>query len=258
MGDEGTLTDGKGRTVNFKNTILFMTSNIGSKDILQAAKQGGGDESTLTPAIVQKALEEALRPELLNRMDEVVVFNPLSYENLGEIANNLVANAVKRANDDLNIRLQVSPNIPEMVTREALSSASLYGARPIRRAVQRFVEDAMAEAIVQGFVQEGDEVVLDLKGVNGDDKKVVKVTILFANESMEIPVDDDAGVGGSTDESVEEYRPTAICHHWMTNHHVENLMHFNRIIITIPPPPPPPPPREIFFFQKKKKKKKKK
>jgi len=200
--DEGTLTDGKGRTVNFKNTIFVMTSNIGGRQILDAAKKGGiisesdADQDQVTSDVVQEALEEAMRPELLNRIDEIVVFNPLSYENLKDIATNLVADAVKRASSDLDITLEVSDNIPEMITREALKSASLYGARPIRRAVQRFVEDTMAEVIIDEFVNEGDDVRIGLKDPNGD-KRLVKITNLSSNDSVEIAVDEDAGVSAN-------------------------------------------------------------
>jgi ATP-dependent Clp protease ATP-binding subunit ClpC len=198
--DEGSLTDGKGRKVNFKNNILVMTSNVGSKDILEAAKGADNsvEETKLTSDIVQAALEEAMRPELLNRIDEIVVFNPLSYDNMKEIATNLVRDAVKRADDELDIKLQVSGDIAEIVTREALKSSSVYGARPIRRAVQRFVEDTMAEALVDGFIQEGDDVKLGLEKGEGN-KHNVKVTNLSSNgggRTMVVSVDQDAGISG--------------------------------------------------------------
>jgi ATP-dependent Clp protease ATP-binding subunit ClpC len=195
--DEGTLTDGKGRRVNFKNNILVMTSNVGSKDILEAAKTAGyentvADDVQLTADVVKQALEEAMRPEFLNRIDEIVVFAPLSYENLKDIATNLVADTVKRAKDDKSIRLTVSDNIAEVVTREALGVASMYGARPIRRAVQRYLEDTMAEAIMAEFIDEGDDVAVNLKDPNGD-KKIVEVKRLLDGASMFIDVDEEAG-----------------------------------------------------------------
>lgn len=195
--DEGSLTDGKGRKVNFKNAIMVMTSNIGSKEILQASKgaEDDAEEAKLTADIVQAALEEAMRPELLNRIDEIVVFNPLSYDNMKDIATNLVRDAVSRADNELEINLQVSADIAEIVTREALKSSSVYGARPIRRAVQRFVEDPMAEALVDGFVREGDDVSLGLVPADGD-KHNVKITNLSSNgggKSMVVSVDQDAG-----------------------------------------------------------------
>jgi ATP-dependent Clp protease ATP-binding subunit ClpC len=193
--DEGTLTDGKGRTVNFKNNIFVMTSNIGSKEILEVAKSAddSADQAQLTSDVVKGALEDAMRPELLNRIDEIVVFSPLSYENLKDIATNLIADTVKRASDDQNIRLTVSDNIAEAVTREALGVASLYGARPIRRAVQRYLEDTMAEAIMSEFIDEGDEVAVNLKNPNGD-KRVVEIKRMLDGNSVLIDVDEDTGI----------------------------------------------------------------
>lgn len=193
--DEGTLTDGKGRTVNFKNNIVIMTSNVGSKEIQEVAKSAGSDvdEAQLTADVVKEALEDAMRPELLNRIDEIVVFAPLAYDNLKAIAKNLISDTIKRAKDDQSIELTVSDNIVESVTREALSNASVYGARPIRRAVQRFLEDTMAEAIMDEFIAEGDSVDVNLKGPNSG-KRVVEIKRLLDGESMTIDVDEDAGI----------------------------------------------------------------
>jgi ATP-dependent Clp protease ATP-binding subunit ClpC len=193
--DEGTLTDGKGRTVSFKNNILVMTSNLGSREIAQAAQVGDFqiDESKLTPNLVKNALEEAMRPELLNRIDEIVVFAPLAYENLKEIAKNLIDDAVKRTKDDMNIQLKVSDNIAEIVTREALNTASVYGARPIRRAVQRYLEDTMAEAIMDEFLEEGDTATVNLKDPNSG-KKIVEIKRFIDDQSILIDVDEDAGI----------------------------------------------------------------
>jgi ATP-dependent Clp protease ATP-binding subunit ClpA len=198
--DEGQLTDGKGRTVSFKNNIFVMTSNIGSKDIIEAARAADTeiDGTQLTSDIVKAALEEALRPELLNRIDEIVVFSPLSYENLKDIATNLIADTVARAEDDQSITIKVSDNIAELVTRDALSVASIYGARPIRRAVQRYLEDTMAEAIMSEFVDEGDEVKVNLKDPNGD-KRIVEITRLSDGKSILIDVDEDAGISAAID-----------------------------------------------------------
>jgi len=193
--DEGTLTDGKGRKVNFKNAIFVMTSNIGSKEILEVARKDDDveTEKQLTSDVVQSALEEAMRPELLNRIDEIVIFNPLSYDNMKDIATNLVADAVKRAGDQLEITMQVSKDIPEIVTREALKSSSVYGARPIRRAIQRYVEDTMAEALVDGFLMEGDDVSLSLVEDQGNTHNV-RITNVATGRSMDVSVDQDAGV----------------------------------------------------------------
>jgi ATP-dependent Clp protease ATP-binding subunit ClpC len=193
--DEGKLTDGKGRSVNFKNNIFVMTSNIGSKDIMQAAKTSNVEveEGSLTADVVKGALEAAMRPELLNRIDEIIVFAPLAYENLKEISKNLIAATVERVKDDQNIKLTVSDNIAEIATREALGVSSMYGARPIRRAIQRYLEDTLAEAIMREFIDEGDEVEVNLKDPNSG-KKVVEITRMLDGKSVLIDVDEDAGI----------------------------------------------------------------
>jgi ATP-dependent Clp protease ATP-binding subunit ClpC len=215
--DEGQLTDGKGRTVSFRNNIVVMTSNIGSQDIIDAVRGETGSNSNdnderlddakqeLTSEIVKGALEAALRPELLNRIDEIVVFSPLSYENLKDIATNLIAATVARAEDDQRITMRVSDNIAEIVTRDALSVASIYGARPIRRAVQRYLEDTMAEAIMSEFVDDGDDVSVNLKDPNGD-KRMVEITRLSDGKSILINVDDDAGMSATTAAQDLEYQ----------------------------------------------------
>lgn len=193
--DEGTLTDGKGRTVSFKNNIFVMTSNIGSKDIIDAARSMDQDvdASQLTSDVVKSALEEAMRPEFLNRIDEIIVFSPLPYEELKEISRNLISDTVQRVTDDSGIILDVSDNIAEVVTREALAGASIYGARPIRRAVQRYLEDTMAEAIMSDFIQEGDSASVNLKDPNSG-KYVVEIMRQLDGASFLIDVDEDAGI----------------------------------------------------------------
>ena len=193
--DEGKLTDGKGRTVNFKNNVFVMTSNIGSREIMQAAKTSDFelDEASLTSDVVKEALEAAMRPELLNRIDEIIVFAPLAYENLKEISKNIIEAAVVRVKDDQNIKLTVSDNIAEIATREALGVSSMYGARPIRRAVQRYLEDTLAEAIMSDFINEGDEVEVNLKDPNSG-KKVVEIKRMLDGESVLIDVDEDSGI----------------------------------------------------------------
>lgn len=193
--DEGTLTDGKGRTVSFKNNIFVMTSNIGSKDIIDAvtSMEQEVDQSQLTSDVVKGALEEAMRPEFLNRIDEIIVFSPLPYDELKEISRNLISNTVQRVADDSGITLNVSDNIAEVVTREALGGASIYGARPLRRAVQRYLEDTMAEAIMSDFIQEGDSASVNLRDPNSG-KYVVEILRELDGASFVIDVDDDSGI----------------------------------------------------------------
>ena len=194
--DDGQLTDGKGRTVSFRNNIFVMTSNLGSKELLDAAKNEGVDvtQQDVTVDKVKAALEEAMKPEFLNRIDEIVVFSPLSFETLKEISKYLIDQTIKRTKEDKNIQLDVSENIVEIVTREGYSVASIYGARPIRRAVQRFLEDTLAEAIMDGFIDEGDEVGVNLHDPNGDSQSVVKITRKLDGETILIDVDADTSL----------------------------------------------------------------
>ena len=194
--DDGQLTDGKGRTVSFRNNIFVMTSNLGSKELLDAAKNEGVDvtQQDVTVDKVKAALEEAMKPEFLNRIDEIVVFSPLSFETLKEISKYLIDQTIKRTKEDKNIQLDVSENIVEIVTREGYSVASIYGARPIRRAVQRFLEDTLAEAIMDGFIDEGDEAGVNLHDPNGDSQSVVKITRKLDGETILIDVDADTSL----------------------------------------------------------------
>merc|ERR1712238_402736 len=176
--DEGTLTDGKGRTVNFKNTVLVLTSNVGSKRVLEASKQSSGDSATQKleiEKVVKEELEAAMKPELLNRIDDIVVFSPLSYENLREIARNLVDESSKRALEDQGFTIEVSDDVVEEVTSEG--------------------DDVLVEMI-------------SVKEINGitipDGQPVVKITKLGSNkEGMIIPVEDDAGIGGKIQNDLE-------------------------------------------------------
>lgn len=189
--DEGQLTDGKGRRVNFSNAIVVLTSNIGSQQIVELGKQSGLDSESLAN-LVQVELEKELKPELINRLDETIVFSPLSFENLKSIASNLVSQTKERASIDNQMTLTVADNLVEAISREGLETATQYGARPIRRAVQKYLEDTIAEAIICGFLQEGDEVKVELGKSKGDEAQV-KVTKNFSNgsslgESIMIPV----------------------------------------------------------------------
>jgi len=218
--DEGKLTDGKGRKVSFKNTIFVMTSNIGSKKIVDFTKQAGGVESTTEEQsvsltrLVKDELEKAWKPEILNRIDEIVVFNPLSTENLREIATNILDETAKRAGEAQDIVLDVSDDVAMAVTRDGMEYASQYGARPIRRAAQRYLEDTMSEAIMKDFVVEGDEVSVEMAPAKKtrsmnllDGQDVVQITKSSPTggktETMLVPVDLESGIGGSVQNDLE-------------------------------------------------------
>ena len=206
--DEGTLTDGKGRTVSFKNCIFVMTSNVGSQEIIKisrgenpTAADGSSTGMTMEGA-VKSELEKKMKPELLNRIDEIVVFKPLEDAVLISIAKAILDETIQRASAEQDMDVSVTQSLMAMVTREGAYSAAQFGARPMRRAAKRFLEDTLSEAIMREFLQEGDEVIVDIasktesSGFKGDNRQIVKVTRVFdVNESMLIPVDGDAGIG---------------------------------------------------------------
>jgi len=214
--DEGKLTDGKGRVVNFKNAIFVMTSNIGSNKILDVSKQSSGDtaeQSIEMAKVVQEELENTWKPEILNRIDEIVVFSPLSVDNLRAIASNILDETADRAGKAQNIKITIGEDVANAVTREGLEYAAQYGARPIRRATQRYLEDTMSEAIMKDFIKEGDDVtvsmssVTEIKGVKlSEDQDVVEISKLAPmgrTDSMLIPVEPPAGIGGAVQNDIE-------------------------------------------------------
>ena len=196
--DDGQLTDGKGRTVSFKNTILVMTSNVGSRQIMELSRGGNREAHETMKDAVKSELEAALKPELLNRIDDIVVFEPLGYDNLKDIATNLVQDTVTRTLDDNTIGLTVSDSVVEAITREALQVASQFGARPVRRAVRRYVEDTMAEAIMGDFVDEGDKVKLELaRAATSDAPAMIRIFNDLTGDQKEYKVDDETGIGSA-------------------------------------------------------------
>eukprot|EP00574_Skeletonema_japonicum_P014035 CAMPEP_0201720510 /NCGR_PEP_ID=MMETSP0593-20130828/5421_1 /ASSEMBLY_ACC=CAM_ASM_000672 /TAXON_ID=267983 /ORGANISM="Skeletonema japonicum, Strain CCMP2506" /LENGTH=972 /DNA_ID=CAMNT_0048211149 /DNA_START=54 /DNA_END=2972 /DNA_ORIENTATION=+ len=206
--DEGTLTDGKGRTVSFKNCIFVMTSNVGSKEIIQISRgenptaADGSSAGMTMEGAVKNELEKKMKPELLNRIDEIVVFKPLEDDVLISIAKGILDETVGRASAEQDMDVSVTPTLTAMVTQEGAFSAAQFGARPMRRAAKRYLEDTLSEAIMREFLNEGDEVIVDMaseaesNGFSGDGRKIVKVTrVTNGRDSMLIPVDSEAGIG---------------------------------------------------------------
>ena len=173
--EDGRLTDSKGRTVDFKNTLVIMTSNIGSKVI---EKGGGGlgfefsgesaEESQYTRirSLVNEELKQYFRPEFLNRLDEIIVFRQLSRDEVKEIAEIMLKEVFGRMGEK-GITLTVSDAFKERLVEEGYNPA--YGARPLRRAVMRLLEDSLAEEVLSGRIKDGDHAEVDVD----DDKKVV-------------------------------------------------------------------------------------
>jgi ATP-dependent Clp protease ATP-binding subunit ClpB len=155
--EDGRLTDGKGRTVDFRNTVLVMTSNVGSTAIF--ALSGKDPERARTQAM--EALRAAFRPEFINRIDEIVIFNPLGKEQLERIVVLLLKN-VEKLLAERQITLELTRPAIELLLHEGFDPA--YGARPLRRTIQRLVQDPLAMQILEGAVLPGDHVRVDRDG----------------------------------------------------------------------------------------------
>jgi ATP-dependent Clp protease ATP-binding subunit ClpB len=153
--EDGRLTDGKGRTVDFRNTVLVMTSNVGSAAISEL----GANDPEEARREAMEALRAAFRPEFLNRVDEIVMFNPLGKEQLAHIVDLQLADIAKLL-VDRNITLELTPAARQLVLDEGYDPA--YGARPLRRTLQRLVQDALAMQILAGTVLPGDHVIVDV------------------------------------------------------------------------------------------------
>ncbi len=153
--DDGRLTDGQGRQVSFKNTIIIMTSNVGSQAI---AEYAGKDEEKLKEA-VSEAMRQTFRPEFLNRIDDIVVFHPLGMEQIEQIVDIQLAHVRERLAKQ-RITLEITPAAKQMLAVGGLDP--VYGARPLKRLIQNEVVDCVARAIIDGRVREGDDVTVDV------------------------------------------------------------------------------------------------
>jgi ATP-dependent Clp protease ATP-binding subunit ClpC len=190
--EDGRLTDSKGRTVDFKNTLIIMTSNIGSKVI---EKGGGGlgfefsgadaEETNYNRirSLVNEELKQYFRPEFLNRLDEIIVFRQLSRDEVKEIAEIMLKEVFGRMGEK-GIHLSVTEAFKERLVEEGYNPS--YGARPLRRAVMRLLEDSLAEEFLSGRIGDGDSAVVDV-----DDSK--QVVIRKSLESLPVPALAGAG-----------------------------------------------------------------
>ncbi len=161
--DDGRLTDSQGRTVDFKNTVVIMTSNIGSTSLIEAAESGAGDFEAAAER-VRLQLREHFRPEFLNRVDEVIVFRPLDETQLREITGLLVAQVGRRV-AEAGLTLEVTDAALGLLAREGYDP--VYGARPLRRAIQRQLENPLARRILAGEFPDGATVTVDVGADSG-------------------------------------------------------------------------------------------
>ncbi|MGB2627802.1 MAG: ATP-dependent chaperone ClpB [Candidatus Acidiferrum sp.] len=155
--EDGRLTDGKGRTVDFRNTVLVMTSNVGSSAIFELSSK----DPELARKEAMEALRAVFRPELINRIDEIVIFNPLGKEQLERIVV-LLLKDVEKLLEERKITLELTPAANALLLSEGFDPA--YGARPLRRTIQRMIQDPLALQILQGTVLPGDQVRVERDG----------------------------------------------------------------------------------------------
>ena len=175
--DDGHITDGQGRTVDFKNTVIIMTSNAGARNI--AAPKRLGFTSVETPEQsyemmkkgVMDEIKTIFKPEFLNRIDDIIVFHPLEKEEITRIVRLLTDVMAKRVKENMNITVSFTKKAIEKIAEEGYDKA--YGARPLRRAIQSKIEDAFAEEYLLGNIKAGDKVSVGLK-TNGFSFRVVK------------------------------------------------------------------------------------
>jgi ATP-dependent Clp protease ATP-binding subunit ClpB len=159
--DDGRLTDGKGRTVDFKNTVVIMTSNMGSQFISEQAAESEGVLTEGTRRLVMDALRAHFRPEFLNRVDEIIFFHPLTREHMKQIIDIQLAGLMKRL-EERKIHVTLSDAAKEELVREGYDPT--YGARPLKRTIQRRVLDPLALRVLEGEFREGDTVVVEAAG----------------------------------------------------------------------------------------------
>ncbi len=156
--DDGRATDGQGRTIDFKNTVLIMTSNIGSAYITEL---GGKDDANMEKRVLE-ALRAHFRPEFLNRVDEIIIFHSLGEAQLEKIVDIQLAR-LERLLAERHLTLKLSPEAKRLVAQHGFDP--VYGARPLKRAIQRYLQDPLAVKILQGEFREGDEIKVVANGV---------------------------------------------------------------------------------------------
>jgi len=201
--DDGILTDGLGREVDFRNTILIMTSNIGTQDIKSFGKgigfsQAEGDEMDYgsMKSTVEDALKNVFNPEFLNRIDDVIVFHPLDKQNIFDIIDIMSEDLFERA-EELGLELEFDEDAKEFLTDKGFDPK--YGARPLRRALQKYVEDPMAEDILHDELGEGDRVLITHE--EGDEEE-----LSFEIKKGEAPTEttDEPKANGEAEASTED------------------------------------------------------
>jgi ATP-dependent Clp protease ATP-binding subunit ClpB len=156
--DDGRLTDGQGRTVDFRNTLIIMTSNLGAEYLVSQAEGGKDlDDTEKVREMVMAEVRRHFRPEFLNRVDEIILFHRLRREDMGHIVDIQMARLQKLL-DDRKITLKLEPKGREWLAEKGYDPA--YGARPLKRVIQKSVQDPLAELLLSGKIKDGEKVVI--------------------------------------------------------------------------------------------------
>ena len=176
--DEGRLTDSNGRTIDFKNTVIIMTSNVGTRQLKEFGKGLGfampnqaDDEQARSRSVIQKALDKTFAPEFLNRIDEIVSFDPLSAEAVAQLVD-IELKALDKRVEDIGYKLVVSDEVRQLLARKGYDAR--YGARPLKRAIQTYLENALAERLLAGGLKTGDTLVARCSTDNAEQVQVIQ------------------------------------------------------------------------------------
>ena len=163
--DDGFLTDSLGRKINFQNTIIIMTSNVGARQVKDFGRGLGFETASqkaqsqeIEKGVIEKELKKTFSPEFLNRIDDIVVFNPLEQKDIRKIVDIELVKLIQRI-DQLGYKIVVSDPAKDFITEKGYDSK--YGARPLNRAIQKYVEDLLAEHVVNNAIKEGDKILVD-------------------------------------------------------------------------------------------------
>ncbi|MCL1863313.1 MAG: AAA family ATPase, partial [Defluviitaleaceae bacterium] len=172
--DDGHITDSQGRKINFKNTLIIMTSNAGARSIINPKKLGFVSDNDKDRSyedmkkLVMEEVKNIFRPEFINRIDDIIVFHPLDNDDIQKITRLMLDETADRIRKNMDIDLIYTNELVEYIAKEGYDQS--YGARPLRRAIQNKIEDELAEAILEGRFKEGDKVrgdIIDEKVVFG-------------------------------------------------------------------------------------------
>lgn len=181
--DDGHITDAQGRKIDFKNTILIMTSNAGAENIISPKQLGFTSQTdakadyTFMKDRVMDEVKRLFKPEFINRIDEIIVFHPLSRENIKEIAQIMMSSIISRTKEQLGMTLSVEESAKDFLAEKGYDAK--YGARPLRRTIQNQIEDKLSEEILEGHAKTGDKVVVRAR--NG--KLIFSVKVVKAKEN---------------------------------------------------------------------------